>query len=255
MFLMLWESYIVGLVAAPICVYIGIDPLHVLFSTKPHNYSFLLTLFRIGLFGLVAADVMKSVTAFFLLRLMVVCSINDIINDLRRLTGTKGMLLGNKEIYLFRKMYVWNKYTNSTFSAFAVPPSIFFGISVVILTYFGSIRLSGKMMFLAYLLNPIGGFLATCFVVVFIPQAAKMFEYSTSFLREMRNAPNLLKMQRKGWKSLRPLNIQVGQFGVVSRKLTPILIKFAVETTVTLLLTFWVFFVQKINSYEFNIKQ
>ncbi len=232
---MVWESYFVGLVASPICVYIGIDPLHGLFSTKS---SFLINLFRSGLFGLVAADVMKAVTAFFLLGLMVVCSVNDVITDLGRLTGTKGMLLGSKEIYLFRKMCVWNKYTNSTFSSFAVPPSIFFGISVVILTYFGSIRLSGKMMFAAYLMNPIGGFLSTCFVVIFIPEAAKMFEYSKSFLSGMRSASNLLKIQRKGWKSMTPLSIQVGQFGVVSKKLTPILIKFALETTVTLLLTF-----------------
>lgn len=239
MFLMLWNTFVLPFIVVVIPIYLGVDPLFDLFSTydySPRNMSIMSA--RYGFFILIVLDTMKAVSGFFIIGLMVVCSMNDIITDLTtsRKNG-RGMLQRFREIKLYMKILTWNKYTNQNFCSFSVPPLIFFGISVIVLTYYGTIRMYGKVPWLVYITNPIIGTLATCFVVILIPQAANVVEFSETFLRKRMNLGNISKFERKTWKALRPLGIQVGAFGAVRKNLKPLAIKYIAENTITLLLT------------------
>lgn len=95
-----------------------------------------------------------------------------------------------------------------------------------------------KVPWIVNLTNPILGFFGTCFVLILIPQAANVFQLSTQLLSKRRNLVRMTKIERKVWKSLKPVSIQVATFGVVTRSLKPLAIKYIMENTMNLLLTF-----------------
>lgn len=241
MLLMLIGTYIILFVTGPIAIYVGVDPLSELFGNQD-EYGVVgkisLILVRLVIFLIALLEIAKSSNALFIVTLLGICSINDVLSDLSRAARIRRILGGFKEIKLYRELFIWNKYTNQNFCSFEAPPLIFFGSGVIVLTYYGTIRMYGKMAVLPYLINPITWVLATFFLVLLVPHAANCWEYANTFLRQKRNCCDLLKAQRKVWKSMRPLNIQVGPFGVIRRGLKSLVIKYIVDNTITLLLAF-----------------
>lgn len=238
MTLLLRVTFLAPFLLPPVGVYLELDPLLVVLIEYFDKKNMLLFLIRTALYVMIATDVMKAVNAFFIVGLMVICSMNDIMQDLNEACFTARVETRMRKIVLYKQMFIWNKYTNQHFCSFSVPPLIFFGIGVIVLTYFGSIRMFGTMDFLIYIRLPVMGVLGTFFVVMLIPHAAKVVEFSTNFIIGARNEVNLSKFERKTWQSVRPLGIQVGDFGHVNKKLKPLALKYIAENTVTLLLTF-----------------
>lgn len=77
--------------------------------------------------------------------------------------------------------------------------------------------------------------MTTVFVFTLIPYAAKIFENSRGYLRQL----NLrAKYDRRLCKSLRPLDIEIGPFGRVDIGLLPVVMKYFSDYTSNLLVTF-----------------
>lgn len=207
----------------------------------PGNIPFVLVRFVVAVFG--STEVIKSANAFFIVGLMVVCSMNDIMQDLNDTASAgifsfKNTLHRFREIRLYKEMFIWHEYANQNFCSFSVPLLIFFGVSVIILTYYGTIRMAGKLDLLSYSGLPLTAICGTLFVVILIPHAANVVEHSSNFLDERRNEVSLSKFERQRLKSLRPLGIQVGSFGVVEKSLKSLVLEYIVDNTINLLLTF-----------------
>ncbi|OXA49245.1 hypothetical protein Fcan01_15352 [Folsomia candida] len=206
---MLWISFIAPF-ASPIVIYLQLDPLFelvVMEFVPPVNIPFVLL--RIIVPIIASTEVIKSANAFFIVGLMVVCSMNDIMQDLAGTSCFKNTLQRFQEIRLYKEMFIWHEYANQNFCSFSVPPLIFFGVGVVILTYFGTIRMVGKLDFLVYTAFPLTAICGTLFVVMMIPHAANVVENASNFLDERRNEVSLSKFERQRLKSLRPLGIQI----------------------------------------------
>ncbi|OXA39411.1 hypothetical protein Fcan01_25827 [Folsomia candida] len=222
----LWISFTMLLPVVVTGLYLQIDPLHVVVvRTAEENNTILPLLTRSMITLLVAYDIATAGNAFFIVGLMVVCSTNDMIQDLRCKPSFRHDLITRfKEITLYRKLFLWNKYTNQNFCSFSVPPLIFFGISVVVLTYFGTIRMWGKVGFFLYLAVPALSVFATCFIVIMIPYAARVLEFSENLILIRLGETSVSKFERKTWKSMRPLGIQkleCGSFSVCGLCKTP----------------------------------
>lgn len=126
--LMLWITFTIIFPAIPTGVYLAIDPRHVLMGGNiEENNKFGLILARNIIALLACFEVMKAVNAFFIVGLMVVSAMNDIIHDLSNRSNLDYNLIRRlNEINLYRKLFIWNKYTNQNFCSFSVPPLIFF---------------------------------------------------------------------------------------------------------------------------------
>lgn len=236
--LMLWVTFIIIGPVVILAVYFQIDPLHVLMEGNFYRNKILIILFRSIIALLVAFSVMAAINSFFIVGLMVVCATNDMLRDLRESNLRHDLIRRYQEIHLCRKLFLWNKYTNQNFCSFSVPPLIFFGISVIVLAYFGSIRIWGKVSLLLYLVLPTICLFGTCFVLMMIPQAARVVEFSEHLISSRINGGNTSKFERRTWKSMRPLGIQVGGFGSVQKSLKMLACKYISENTVDLLLAF-----------------
>lgn len=187
-----------------ISVILGMDPLNLFLRG-----NFFWFLFRLSAMYFVMSEILKEVDAFFIVGLMVLCSMNDFI---RGLGGKKSLDL--HKVQLYRELELWTGYVNQNLCFFAVLPLIFFGVSFIVLTLFGTIRLAGRMSWVFY---PI------------------VFEDSSSHLKEW-NKELSKKYEKKVVRSLRPLAIVIGRFGQVRKELLPEVIKCMVDNTVNLLI-------------------
>ncbi|OXA55060.1 hypothetical protein Fcan01_10164 [Folsomia candida] len=187
-------------------------------------------------------ELLKAVNAFFIVGLLVVCSVSQVIQILNSLKSKKGIwnvrTLTMREIKLYRQLMIWMEFTNQKFCCLAVPPLIFFGVSFLIFGIYGTIRMRNQVQILLYLVVPIATLLAFLFVVLLIPEAAKVFERSNFYLCRTK-----MDLRRGTWegkvaRSLRPLGIQIGPFGLVKNNLMKIVIRVLTEHTMTLLITF-----------------
>ncbi|OXA54880.1 hypothetical protein Fcan01_11294 [Folsomia candida] len=234
--LMLPFCFFVSIPFALTAVYLQLDPLFVL-SQHTQNII-LLFLLRCLILVIVAVEATKATNAFFIIGLMVVCATNDILRDLTECKVRFNLDLRFQESHLYIKLFLWNKYTNQNFCTFSVPPLIFFGFSVVVLSYYGTIRMFGKASFLVYLIIPSLGILSTLFVIMLIPHGTRVLELSEIFILSRINATEVSKFERKMWKSRRPLGTQVDSFGHAGKSLKILAFKYIAESTINLLLTF-----------------
>lgn len=237
--LMLWVSFSISFPVPFVVTYLKIDPLYALFEgDREERYFILQILVRIVVIFIIFLDVTKAINAFFIVGLMVTCSMNDILQDLTKSSVNANSETRLQEVNLYKKMFIWNKYTNQNFCTFSVPPLIFFGFSVVTLSYYGTIRMAGEMNFLLYLCLPTIAFFSSCFVIMLIPHAARVVENAENFIFSRTNWGNLSKFERKTWKSVRSLGIQVGPFGYVIKDLKMLALRYISENTINLLMTF-----------------
>ncbi|OXA48402.1 hypothetical protein Fcan01_17039 [Folsomia candida] len=241
--LMLLVTYIFPFPAPVVITYFKVDPLHSLLNGDNEEdcfiFLFLLTLLvRNSVLFIVMVDVCKALNAYFMVGLMVTCSTKDILQDLTKSNLHPSLAKRLQEINLYRKMFLWNKYTNHNFCSFSVPPLIFFGLSVVILSYYGTIRMAGKLDLVFYIGLPLIALLSSFFVIMLIPQAARVLENAEHFIYTRTSRINLSKFERKTWKSMRCMGIQVGSYGYVTKNLKILALKYISENTINLLLTF-----------------
>lgn len=206
-----------------IMVYLEIDPLH-----NPVRRSILVIVIRLVTLVVVFVESIKAASAFFITGLMVACSASDVLQDLRKTNFCSNLITRLKEISLYRKMFLWNKYTNQNVSWFSIPPLLFFGISLIVLAWYGTIRMLGKLEFLIYLVLPVIAVVASFFITLLIPPAERIFEYSKYLISKRTNEAKSCKFERKTWKSMRPLGIQVGQFGLVVKNFKILALQFVV---------------------------
>lgn len=195
-----------------------------------------LIIFRLLDLHQVLYEQLKAVNAFFIVALMVVCSMNDFV---RRLAKTKksSHKLKPEVVTLYRELQLWAGYTNLNFCHFAIPPLIFFGIIFIVVTLFGSIRIVGKMSWISYPSIPISSLMSFLFVITLLPYAAKAYENSRVYVRQL-NQNLRKKYDIKLARTLRPLAIEIGPFGRIDKKLMPEIIKHLTDYTTELLITF-----------------
>lgn len=97
----------------------------------------------------------------------------------------------------------------------------------------------GKMSWLIYPSVPITSLMSFVFVITLLPYAAKVYEKSTVYVRQLNQNLNK-KYDRKLAKTLRPIAIEIGQFGRIDKCLLPEVIKHLTDYTTELLITFWI---------------
>ncbi|OXA55061.1 hypothetical protein Fcan01_10165 [Folsomia candida] len=153
-----------------------IDPLYPavtsLISTVSSSSSiplgFLSYLIRAILAIIFLNELLKAVNAFFIVGLLVVCSVSQILQVLNGLTYKKEVwgvrIFRMREFKLYKQLMIWMEFTNQNFCWFAVPQLIFFGVSFLILGIYGTIRMRDQMQILLYLVVPIASLLAFLFV-------------------------------------------------------------------------------------------
>lgn len=247
-----YPLYVIVLTA----VFINVDPLEfpvtrvVVFmlsssTSSPIEPTLISLLIRSTLIIIFLTDLLKAVNAFFIVGLMVVCSASEVLQVLTSLNSRiaqrvvwSGRNLQEREVKLYRELLIWMGFTNQNFCRFAVPPLIFFGVSFLIFGIYGSIRMRDQMQVVIYLLVPIASFLAFLFVVLLIPEAAKVFERSNLYLVMTRRSLRRGTLEEKVFRSLRPMGIQVASFGLVKNDLMKIVIRVLTENTCNLLITF-----------------
>lgn len=220
------------------CLVLGLDPLYLVLRA-PADFPKInlgLFLFRLVFSCFFVNEFIKALIAMFVVAFMVVWSTIGFIRRITPRTKARGML-NMRMIQVYRELQIWNGFTNEIFCYFAVPPLIFFGIAFIILTWYGSIAMAGKISWLVYPVIPGSCGSAVFFLVTLVPNAAKVYEDSNSYLTQL--SKNLSdKYDRLVAKSLRPLGIQVGPFGWVEKGLLLAELKCCSENTGSLLITF-----------------
>lgn len=217
-------------------VVLGLDPLHwILRAPSVWELDLCFLLFRCVLYYKGVVEMLMAVNVCLIFGLIVVCSMVDFIKRLSRRKTSEELDL--EMIQFYKELQIYGGYINENFCNFTVPPLIFFGIAFIILTLYGSIRVVGKVSWILYPIAPIACFLGTLFLVTLLPYAARIFENSNTYL--MRMSRNLSKKYDKRLvKSLRPLSICIGPFGKVDQDLLPTALKYLIDYTSSLLITF-----------------
>ncbi|OXA54124.1 hypothetical protein Fcan01_10259 [Folsomia candida] len=239
----LWLSKYPMQVIIMTMVLFGVDlldlPIRTIISIGPNIFSFLIRSILIITF---INELLKSINAFFILGLTVVCSASEVLHVLNSLNYKRTIWiernLQTREIQLYRQLSVWMGFTNKNFCYFAVPPLLFFGVSFIILGLYGTVRMRDRMPFLLYLLLPISSLMASSFVVFMIPEAAKVYEGSNLYLCKTGKDLGRGTWEKKVVRALRPVAVQIGPFGLVRNNLMKIVISVLTEHTSNLLITF-----------------
>lgn len=227
-------------------VLLQVDPLFLIMTWSP---AFLVSLifFRIrAIFTIIFINqLLHAVNFFFIFGLIVTCSANEAINSLRSVHFFKGRkltwrrkILQIREIKLFRQLSIWLDFLNMNICNFAVPPLTFFGVSFLIFGLFGSIRMLGRVEFVVYLIVPISTLIATFFLVMLLPEVAGVCEGGNEYLCKIRRKLGGMRWEKRIVRSLRPLGIRIGQFGLVRNNLMKTIVSAWAENTMSLLIMF-----------------
>lgn len=219
-------------------VLLKIDPLSVLGQVFIfQGYNLVLFLVRISILTLVGWELAKSLCGLSLMALMVLEGSTQILTScmdfLEKLTNSQ-----TRVVKIYRELQIWNFYMNQNFGYFIVPPLIFFGMCIIILSNYLTIRLPSivRVAFL-YLTFPVTSMIGFVGLVTILPQAAMIWEDSSRFLKLLRGKC-LSRYEMRLARSLRKVAINVGPFRPVTKVwMTSILWKI-VNYTIDLLLTF-----------------
>lgn len=225
-----------GWVIMLIAVVLDLDPLCLILRNNNIITSLCFLLVRVVLLQIVTNELFKALNTYLTYGLVLVCCVNDFI---RRISHKKTPLnnLDSQVVQFYGELQLWNGYVNQNFCYFSVPPSIFFGVSFIIITFYGTIRMAGKMSWFCTPSSPISWGMALLFIVTLLPFAAMVFENSSVYLKKLsRNA--FSKHDRKLFRTLRPLSIGIGPFGRVDNGLKQEVINYLMEYTSNLLITF-----------------
>lgn len=241
--LLTWGVLVVPIILTPIFVLYDLDPLHVFLHCPqlpcPSWISLLLHLIRTLLLLPVATELSKCTTTLLIVGLGVVGACTKVMLELKSRMESPFVLYKMKLIQIYKEFQIWNVYLNTTFAYRAIPPLVFFGAGLMILSSYGTIRMFHSAPGVLYPLMPGSGVLTLLFLVTLLPQGARTFENSVIFLHTVKRCliNKYGRKREKVSKSLRPVGIMCGPFGMIGRKWTLKMAQTIPDYTATLLLT------------------
>lgn len=202
-----------------------------------HHINFMLSAsVRLAAYLFIAMELVKSVSGTLVLSLIV------LQGSTRRTTRIMEALqkFGDSKtagIQIHKELRIWNRFYNLYYVYYVCPPLIWFGVSILVLTNYGTIKLFGKVHILVYVAFPIISAIASTFLVTVLPQAAEVYEVSSTYLNQLRGSC-FTKYERKLFRSLKPIGIRCASFGMVTTDWMVAIIQSMVDNTINLLLTF-----------------
>ncbi|OXA36608.1 hypothetical protein Fcan01_28626 [Folsomia candida] len=140
-------------------------------------------------------------------------------------------------IWVYKEFQIWNRFYNLHLCYLVVPPLVFFGMSILTLTNYGTIRLFGKVPIFVYLAFPVISVIASTFIVTVLPQATEVNEVSLRYLGCLEGTC-FKKYERRLFRSLKPIGIRCASFGTVTTDWMVTIIQNIVDYKINLLLTF-----------------
>lgn len=219
-------------------MFIGMDPLYLVLRVEPTFGigNFCMFLFRAAFLFRLTPELTKAIMSFLLLGIMGIISMIEFLERLSKRKAT-GKWLDPGMIGIYRELQVWNGYKNYNFCNFTVPPVILFGVSLMIVGAYGSIRMVGRMPWMLYPIVPVTMVISIGFGVTLATWGAKVLDNSETYLRQLsRKARG--KYDRRVVKSLRPLRIAIGRFGRVDKELCTEIWERFTDYTSSLLITY-----------------
>lgn len=194
-------------------------------------------------------ELAKMADSCFIVGFIWVFSANEVLGVLNKLnfrvelSTKKSIFLKSRkfsmrEISLYRELFMWIEFVNRNFCYFVIPPLLFFGLAFIILGLYGTIRMQGEMHFLLYCVVPLATGMALGFVVLLVPEAAKLYERSVVYLEKVGRDLRRTSWEKRVINTLRPLAVKIGPFGLIKNSLMKIVVRVLTENTMTLLITF-----------------
>lgn len=238
--LQLWLSNYPIPVLSLVAILLQVDPLSTMIPPSCSSaWSIIFFMIRATVIIIVVNQILQAVNALFIMGLIVVYSVNEAINLLRNVNSRgKNTFDQIRGIQLFRELWIWIDFTNLNFCNLVVPLLIGFGVLFVTFGLYGTIRMVHYAEFLVYLFVPITTWMSLLFVGILLPIGAGVFENSKIYLNQTGRNMGGVAWQKRVLRSLRPLGIQIGQFGLVSNSTTKTIITAIAENTATLLIMF-----------------
>lgn len=226
------------MVLVPPAVVLNLDPLSIWFPTNCEDcITRRITLYtvRIIILTLIGVEVTKTLLAFLIVGLIVLfaaaegaCILDNCIKFSSKI----------RIVRCYQEFQIWNQHTNTLFCYQAIPPLIFFGIVIVIIVNYATIRLFGVLPGMIYPVAPFTSLVAAVTFMTLLPQAAETHKNSSRFLASVKSHLCERKYDRKVAYSLRPIGARCGPFGIITNKWVSKFLETDLNYTFTALLTF-----------------
>lgn len=181
-------------------------------------------------------EFLKSVCGLTIVTLAVLSGSIEIMAKCRKVLETKNNL-EVRVIAMYKELQIWNDYVNQNFCYFALPPLIFFGVSVFIFANYGTIRLPGKLPLIAYWACPATSLIGIFALWTILPLAVMVWETSRSHLDYLRGRC-YSKYEVRLLRSVRNVGFAIGPFGHATKSWMVAIMGNVVDYTTSALLTF-----------------
>ncbi|OXA63920.1 hypothetical protein Fcan01_01219 [Folsomia candida] len=211
-------------------------PLQILINSENFIPNFFSIFLRATVLTLLWTELLKVVSGIFTLALIVMDGFTSGMRQLRqvqRIRGTSPMRI----MRLYSQLQLSNQYLNQTLCYYTIPPLIFFGVGLVTLTNYGTVRLHDVLPLSLYFILPLTSFLGGVFVVVVLPLASKVYETASDFISFLRGRC-ISRYERRLFYSIKVIGIQSGPFHMLDKPSVVTISKSVVDYTIHLLLTF-----------------
>ncbi|OXA36823.1 hypothetical protein Fcan01_28421 [Folsomia candida] len=236
--LITWGSVFPIYLTGPGLVFLNMDPLNIWEHTSS-NWTWILIprlIVRILMVQFLATELVKSALAVLLVGLPVVQCLSKGTQLLRNVLEFKTRSNSNSvEIGIYSQFQVWTGYINVEYCYRTVPPLLFCGVCMIICSLHGTIRMYSTLPAVLYPLLPVTARFTLTFQFTLLPQAAEVYEKSVDFVGLVRRGCTG-KYERKVAKSLRPVGIRCGPFGMISSRWTVQVANAVTDNTITLLM-------------------
>ncbi|OXA36879.1 hypothetical protein Fcan01_28343 [Folsomia candida] len=233
-------TIIPAILIGPGLAIINMHPLNIWLKSDYIMLNLILKPITICLSYCLSIELTKSALAFLIMGLIVMKSVSKgatILREMFKFKILRGrMIIPLSEIRIYREFQIWNQQINAAFGYRSVPPLVFCGVCITTCSLYGTIRMYVSLPIFVYPLLPLTTMLSVIFQFTLLPQAAEGFEKSVDFIAFVRRKCNV-NYFRKVARSLRPLGLRCGPFGIISNTWTVRIWSTVSDFTVTLLLT------------------
>lgn len=205
--LVMYLAPVATVTVVPVTVLLNLDPLSVWWSTKAENVWSLRKvtswLVRTLLLNIIAFEILKTAIAILVIAVIMLSATATSADKLDKYVNSKPTFQTVSKlpvIKLYKEIQIWNQYTNINVCYDVVPPLIFFGICVIIVTNYATVRLLGKLSGWVYSIAPGTSLAGIVFIMNLLPEAANVYENSNKFLSSVRS--RLIGKYEKRWADL-----------------------------------------------------
>lgn len=218
-------------------IWVDIDPFRFLSQILTFQGSHFITIpLRTCILTWVGVELIKSFCGLATVALIILAASSQILARCSKVLNT-WTNSQTRVMKVYKELQIWNCYCNHNFCYFAVPPLIFFGMSIIIFATYLTIRIPGKIPLALYLLLPTTSVIGFVVVVTILPQGTMVYEKSVSFLGFLRGTC-FSRYEMRIFRSLNNVGIMVGPFGMLTKSLMLAIVWNIVYYTINLLLTF-----------------